>query len=372
MSMMDQMAWASSLADKSKSRRERDEPTAEEEAFASLIDANEQLAEVLRLHEEMEKLARDERDMQAAEERSRREMRLDRSVSTPSRATLLTLQHAARLVADGQLAPPNATGGAASRSPSPRMRPLADAPNARPDTPSSEDHPPLPPPPRVLPENPRSASPRTGGPRPLPNPFKTVVAPSRGDSGAESSEESVSQLPAKPSSKALGKRRAPPQDDARKSQYFFERADRLAKFDTDDLFRDQSQQDAPPKTPIESDAPTKPIVYAYDAYEDYQKERQRMELDRQRQDARPVTRGPGGGSSMIAEETVPTAAVTNLSLSEGIPTPRTASPTSMLAQSAQMLAQANAHDQSDALADDGVRRKTSILSRDGKWGRWRK
>ena len=79
---------------------------------------------------------------------------------------------------------------------------------------------------------------------------------------------------------------------------------------------------------------------------------------------------------MIAEEAAPvaapTAAVANLSMSEGIPTPRTASPTSMLAQSAQMLAQANAYDQSDASTDDGVRRKTSILSRDGKWGRWRK
>lgn len=142
------------------------------------------------------------------------------------------------------------------------------------------------------------------------------------------------------------------------------------------MFRDQHQTDAPPKTPIESEAPSKPIVYAYDAYEDYQKERQRKELERQRQDSRPVTRGPGGGSSMIAEEAAPvaapTAAVANLSMSEGIPTPRTASPTSMLAQSAQMLAQANAYDQSDASTDDGVRRKTSILSRDGKWGRWRK
>ena len=124
-------------------------------------------------------------------------------------------QQAAKLVSDGQLAPPQTQSGAASRSPSPRMRPPADNPAVRPDTPSSEDHPPLPPPPRVLPENPRSASPRTGGPRPLPNPFKTVVAPSRGDSGAESSEESAGLPPAKPSSKALGKRRAPPQDDAR-------------------------------------------------------------------------------------------------------------------------------------------------------------
>lgn len=90
MSLMDQMAWASSLADKSKSKRERDEPTAEEQAFAGLLDANEQLSEALKLHEEMEKMARDEREMQAAEERSRKETRLDRSVSLVPNFNALT------------------------------------------------------------------------------------------------------------------------------------------------------------------------------------------------------------------------------------------------------------------------------------------
>lgn len=59
------------------SDRESDHSTAEEKLLAALLGANEELLEALRLYDDLERVGI-ERD---AEERSRKETRMDRSVS---------------------------------------------------------------------------------------------------------------------------------------------------------------------------------------------------------------------------------------------------------------------------------------------------
>ncbi|WVQ97500.1 hypothetical protein IAU59_004614 [Kwoniella sp. CBS 9459] len=223
--------------------------------------------------------------------------------------------------------------------------PYTDIPRSR--TPSPDSHP-LPQPPRIpgSPGQTRTSSPlgrlRMGGPRPLPNPFAnaknagqhslapsangpasttgaatpsvpasngpsrtgTGETPSRSGTGSTADEldedgDNLPAVPLKPSRKALGKRRAV--------------VDEENNFDPNDMFApnpsidprsrpnadgDQTKGDSDSEESLTADSllnpngkAKKPIVYAYDAYEERQKELKRAE------EALKTSGGSGGGGS---------------------------------------------------------------------------
>ncbi|OCF40210.1 hypothetical protein I317_05967 [Kwoniella heveanensis CBS 569] len=243
---------------------------------------------------------------------------------------------------DAPLPPP---GPGSVNGTGPFKGPYTDAPRSR--TPSPDSHP-LPHPPRIpgSPGQTRTSSPlgrmRMGGPRPLPNPFAnaknasqhslapsatgpasttgaatptvpgsngpsrngTGDTPSRSGTGstADDLEEDGDNLPAvpiKPSRKALGKRRAVVDEDNH--------------FDPNDMFApnpsvdprsrptadgDPNKGDSDSEESLTADSllnpngkVNKPVVYAYDAYEERQKELRRAE------EALKLSGGSGGGGS---------------------------------------------------------------------------
>ncbi|WWD21898.1 hypothetical protein CI109_106386 [Kwoniella shandongensis] len=375
-SLTNQMDWAQAEAARSRERHanlildgggtlETDTPhqsTPEELALASLFDAHSALAEALKQHDDLDRMAMDEREMREVRERSKKETRMDR------------MQQQGMLDSNGGLlAPSQQQTASSSRSPSPAPHtrlpmeppykvsssprqldvPLAaprpiDANHAHPPfrgaytdrsrTPSPDRHP-LPHPPKISssPTGPTSGS-RTNsplgrvkmGPRPLPSPFKngnqSQVSLATGTSGAGSNPPSRSgtgdtgtgavagptvdldedgdhlpPAPLKPSRKALGKRRAVVDEDN--------------NFDPNDMFSSNPGTDprtretgatanananANTNTDSHSDSDEsltadvlihhKPVVYAYDAYE----ERQR-ELKKQTEEAKRTGMGGSGG-----------------------------------------------------------------------------
>ena len=60
-------------------QQQHHENTPEEKALASLVEAHHMLAEALKQHDELERLAEDELEMRQVRERSKKDMRMDRS-----------------------------------------------------------------------------------------------------------------------------------------------------------------------------------------------------------------------------------------------------------------------------------------------------
>nr|XP_019047665.1 hypothetical protein I302_04281 [Kwoniella bestiolae CBS 10118]OCF26595.1 hypothetical protein I302_04281 [Kwoniella bestiolae CBS 10118] len=341
-SLTNQMDWAQAEAARSRERHasltldgnpnsdNTRHDTPEEKALALLLEAHSALGEALKQHDDLTKLAGEEKEMREVRERSKKETRMDRNHS-------------------GLFPPSNQPQASSSRSPSPvpNMRLPSDttprvtsnnpfrnanAENGRTSRTPSPDHQlnhPLPNPPKLSTSpapGSRTGSPlgmgrlRMGGPRPLPNPFAkgnnashqslhnlaTGTAPSRNGSGegdtpsrsgtGDSSNQSHGQVeevdgdelppkPVKPSRKALGKRRAVVDEDN--------------NFDPNDMFnpnptnprsqtRDQgqnpnndnneidnnnsSEEDYMTLEDLTNDKQKKKIVYAYDAYEERQRE----------------------------------------------------------------------------------------------------
>ena len=104
-SLTGQIEWAQAEAAQSRERvltqmvmdgtqGEAKGSTLEEEALAKLFEVHSQLAEALKQHDDLERMARDEWEMKEVRERSRKETRLDRNVShgshklKPSRSKL--------------------------------------------------------------------------------------------------------------------------------------------------------------------------------------------------------------------------------------------------------------------------------------------
>lgn len=97
---MAQIPWATAQADRSREELRRlylDEngletrpiPTSkEEELLASLLGANQDLLEAFRIYDELELLGVAEKEEREVEERSRKETKLDRTVSLPSSCLL--------------------------------------------------------------------------------------------------------------------------------------------------------------------------------------------------------------------------------------------------------------------------------------------
>ena len=96
-SLTNQIEWAQAEAAQSRERAvteafERGEGidqdhvigTIEEEALAVLLQAHGALADALRQHDELERLASEERELREVRERSKKETRLDRNVSLSS------------------------------------------------------------------------------------------------------------------------------------------------------------------------------------------------------------------------------------------------------------------------------------------------
>jgi hypothetical protein len=57
------------------------EATVEEQALATLFDAHGALAEALKQHDDLERMAADEKELREVRERSKKETRMDRNVS---------------------------------------------------------------------------------------------------------------------------------------------------------------------------------------------------------------------------------------------------------------------------------------------------
>jgi hypothetical protein len=55
--------------------------TVEEQALATLFDAHGALAEALKQHDDLERMAADEKELREVRERSKKETRMDRNVS---------------------------------------------------------------------------------------------------------------------------------------------------------------------------------------------------------------------------------------------------------------------------------------------------
>lgn len=347
-SLTNQMDWAQAEASHSRERHANltldgsvpnstnanSETTPEERALAALFEAHAMLAEVMKHHDELERMAQADKELWEVRERSKKETKMDRSQQ--------------------QLATTPINQSSSSRSPSPTPRvalPPTTIPQSnnpfrgsaqdvfRSRTPSPDQH--------TFQHIPRvSASPghmssplgpgtgsnnshshvgasntgnngansklRMGGPRPLPNPFKTMAGgangsqgslstqadtvPSRSGTGDSNGSQSASinvgtiqsavvngdevdgdelpRVPIKPSRKALGKRRAVIDEDN--------------DFDPNDLFNPQPVDSRPRGCHANDDTSSdeslttdavfnaKPVVYAYDAYEERQKEVKRL------------------------------------------------------------------------------------------------
>lgn len=213
-SLTNQMDWAQAEASRSRennnvqrlmttdSEQDVRSQTMEEEALGSLFEAHSALAEGIRQHDELERMAQDEQELRQARERSRKDTRMDRNVGLPP------------IIADGQeLLLPQTIRGSGSRSPSPaphaRLPELPEPryPQDRSRTPSPDflAHP------KMSTSPSRAASPlsKAKGPRPLPDPMKRSNPTLNAGIPTQSrvQEEDPPQL-IKPSRKALGKRRA--------------------------------------------------------------------------------------------------------------------------------------------------------------------
>lgn len=92
---MEQIPWATAQADQSKGELQRIRqanmengfadtgpvPTSkEEELLAALLGANQELLEAFRIYDDLERLGRAEQEEREAEERSKKETRMDRTV----------------------------------------------------------------------------------------------------------------------------------------------------------------------------------------------------------------------------------------------------------------------------------------------------
>jgi hypothetical protein len=94
-SLTNQMDWAQAEASRSRennnvqrlmttdSEQDVRSQTMEEEALGSLFEAHSALAEGIRQHDELERMAQDEAELRQARERSRKDTRMDRNVSHP-------------------------------------------------------------------------------------------------------------------------------------------------------------------------------------------------------------------------------------------------------------------------------------------------
>ncbi|KAL1408179.1 hypothetical protein Q8F55_004984 [Vanrija albida] len=350
-SLTNQMDWAQ--AEAAKARREAESvenpqeqqhhTTLEEVALAQLFEAHSVVADALKQYDDLERMAADEQEMRAVQERSKKETRLDRRQQMD------------------MLAPGESAEASASRSPSPHSTPLGGAGGSRASPPVLNDRPlpaaaplhrqlgesptnqillhavrdggrsrtpspdrrGLPEPPKVPPSPARNPSPvgrsRIPGPRPLPstrqlrsnnspstNSLTGLVdgphQPSRGGSGStnngtngsgsgaegdaeEDDETSAAAPPARPSRKALGKRRAEPVDPDN-------------DFSPDDLFavkKPETNDDDAATTEIK--LPSKPVKYAYDAYQE--------KLDREAAESVSNSNGNGSGSGLASAPVAP-------------------------------------------------------------------
>ena len=98
-SLTNQIDWAQAEAAQSRERlimdasaRGIDETpgmTMEEQALGTLFEAHGALAEVLKQHDDLERLAVDEQEMREVRERSKKDVRMDRNVG-PASPTILT------------------------------------------------------------------------------------------------------------------------------------------------------------------------------------------------------------------------------------------------------------------------------------------
>jgi hypothetical protein len=96
-SLTNQMDWAQAEASRSRENanvqrvmttdHEQDvrSQTFEEEALGSLFEAHSALAEAIRQHDELERMAQDELELKEVRERSRKDTRMDRNVSSELR-----------------------------------------------------------------------------------------------------------------------------------------------------------------------------------------------------------------------------------------------------------------------------------------------
>ncbi|WVQ83898.1 hypothetical protein IAT38_006042 [Cryptococcus sp. DSM 104549] len=378
-SLTDQMEWAQAEAARSRERHAQltldgsadsatqqaaAEATPEEKALASLFEAHGMLAEAMKGHDDLERMARDEQELREVRERSKKETRMDRSAMldpgtiappqqqasgsrspSPAPPARLPRTSASPRPLDSALPAPAApattaatatAAGTAPTVPQPQFHPtnpFRGTDPSRSRTPSPDRHP-LPHPPR-LPNSPsRTNSPlglsrlRMGGPRPLPNPFKSgnntsqgslataasvagtqggggsgsgSAPPSRSGTGDSSGtgaagaggaagaaaedddEEELSKPPAKPSRKALGKRRAVVDEDST-----FDPNDMFNPNPTDPRARPDSNNHANGNDSDSDESLAelvrnhKPVVYAYDAYEERQKELKRLKEEAER------------------------------------------------------------------------------------------
>jgi len=198
-----------------------DHPNLEEQALAATFEAHTALTEALKQHEDLRTMAEDERELRQVRERSKAETRMNGLQPPPNQST--------------------------SREPSPA--PIDRVRKSKTRTPSPDRHP-LPPPPKAS----RGSSPmrasspkRIPGPRPLPMPSTQRSFQSITDTDPDTQQ---------PSRKALGKRRAIPDEDNH--------------FNPDDMFGSKESTDSDDSIIADEVYTTKPVVYVYDAYEERQ------------------------------------------------------------------------------------------------------
>jgi hypothetical protein len=295
--------------------------TREENALTLVIEAHSLVADGLKQYDDLERMAIDEREMRAVQERSKKETRMDRKVGNKGRM-VLTVQQQYDLLMVGE----NEGQASSSRSPSPAHTsvPLPDESgrsspmhSTRPGsaanqhlasltddrgmsrTPSPDGrrrlvHPqpiiaggavggaPPPVPPKKMSSPTRTDSPlgrRIPGPRPLPNPFRSgnshqnltnhaaVQAAQEPMNGADSSTDEEEEIEVRPSRKALGKRRAEPDSELQQAILGTCGLTCADDFDPDDMFK-TDKVDAMSIHSITADDIylDKRTVYAYDAW----------------------------------------------------------------------------------------------------------
>nr|XP_018265924.1 uncharacterized protein I303_02301 [Kwoniella dejecticola CBS 10117]OBR88082.1 hypothetical protein I303_02301 [Kwoniella dejecticola CBS 10117] len=217
-SLTNQMDWAQAEAARSRERSaaltldgnpntdNTKHDTSEEQALATLLEAHSALGEALKQHDDLSKLAGEEREMREVRERSKKDTKMDRNHQTYEHSGLLSpanqpqasssrspspVPHM-RIPPDSapkvtssprnydQPLPPPSSGGVAVPIPASNnpFRNTSEFANGRISrTPSPDHHHPLPHPPKLSssPGPGRTSSPlgrlRMAGPRPLPNPF---------------------------------------------------------------------------------------------------------------------------------------------------------------------------------------------------------
>ncbi|EPQ55785.1 hypothetical protein GLOTRDRAFT_60574 [Gloeophyllum trabeum ATCC 11539] len=279
-----QIPWASAGAERSRlaaaardsanfpgTDEEPAAPTPEEQLLAALLEANEELQEALRLYDDLERVGLERQ----AEERSRKEVRMDRSKLNADE--------------DGHSmypasSPSQFAGGSSSHSPSPSPSPSPPSthgflPHGHRASITSPDfdhpHHSLAPP-RSAPHGPRSPTLNIARSR-TPSWERQSVAQSGRQSmlsvaelrrasqngGRQSEDSSVDEeyaTPVKPSAKALGKRRQVDADDS------------STRFDPDDIFLEHRDRLNGSEDDLASDADDaelrrwhQPVHYVYDA-----------------------------------------------------------------------------------------------------------